>query len=279
MATVAYADIFEYPLTTSEIRYWFIKKKAVFFPISNIEHIDEYFFLRGKKSLVLQRKKRQEASIKKWTIAKNIGKWLRYVPSVQLVGVTGGLAMNNADSCDDIDLFFITKKDTVWTTRLFCTLIVDFLGIRRKPGNTSVANKVCLNMFMSEDTLRIPKKEQDLFSAHEVLQMVPLWERNDMYAIFLKNNNWVKSFLPNAWQQKKPVKKTFFTIHYSLFTIVEPLMKIMQLWYMKHHRTTEVISDSVLRFHPRDARVWVKEALGKRLKSLNVPLDKIFYRG
>ena len=42
-------------------------------------------------------------------------------------------------------------------------------------------------------------------------------------------------------------------------------------------RTGEVIGSTMLRFHPVDARVWIKEALRTRLVKYNLPIDKIFY--
>lgn len=274
MATVAYADIFDYPLTAQELRLWGIKKRIP----SSHQLTDRYFFLKGHSGLVKLRKKRYEASVPKWKIARAVGWWLRLVPTIQLVGVTGGLAMDNANPPDDIDLFIITKKNTLFITRLFATFIVDVLGKRRKPAETAVADKVCLNMFMSESALTIPKGEQDLFSAHEVLQMRPLWWRGSAYEIFLQKNLWVKHFLPIAWEEKARGKESKFMVHSSLFIVFEPLAKLAQLWYMKNRRTTEVVSDSVLRFHPKDARVWVREELRKRLDAMNIPLDKIFYR-
>jgi len=273
--TVAYADIFDYPLTADELRLWCIKKRMQ----SSDSLTDRYFFLKGRGGLVRLRKKRREASAPKWNIARSVGWWLRCVPTIQLVGVTGGLAMDNANPRDDIDILVITKRNTLWTTRLFATLIVHFLGKRRRPGETAVADKVCLNMFMSENALGTPKKEQDLFSAHEVLQMVPLWERGDTYGKFLAKNTWVKHFLPNAWKQKARSKPPQFKVHSSPFVVFESIARFVQLWYMKRRRTSEVISDSVLRFHPKDARVWVREELRKRLDAMNIPLDKIFYRG
>lgn len=59
--------------------------------------------------------------------------------------------------------------------------------------------------------------------------------------------------------------------------IIEFFAKHAQLWYMKRHRTSEVITDTVLRFHPKDARIWIKRRFAARLKGYNTPLDKIFY--
>ena len=85
--------------------------------------------------------------------------------------------MDNADKQDDIDFFIITAKGTMWTTRLCSAFLLSAAGLRRTPNQKQVANKICLNMFMQEGDLSLPASERDLFSAHEVLQMVPLWER------------------------------------------------------------------------------------------------------
>ncbi len=287
-ATVAYADIFDYPLTFTELNTWHIKKRAVsraaLLENKKIQHFGGYFFLKGRKVTISQRKKRYRASLLKWDIAKRVGWWLQLVPTIQLVGVTGGLAMDNADFDDDIDLFIVTTPHALWISRMIAIVMISMLGRRRKPAETRVANKVCLNMFMSEDALNIPKKQQDVFSAHEVLQMQPLWWRVNTYRVFLQKNQWVEHFLPNAWSQKSVA--TFFgpqkvgsRIGVWFLKLIEQPAKLFQLWYMQKHRTTEIVTDSVLRFHPRDARVWVKEALRKRLNSQDVPLDKIFYRG
>ena len=52
-------------------------------------------------------------------------------------------------------------------------------------------------MFLDERHLQIPKKEQDLFSAHEVCQLKVIWEKDGIYQKFLKENQWVRQFLPN----------------------------------------------------------------------------------
>lgn len=63
----------------------------------------------------------------------------------------------------------------------------------------------------------------------------------------------------------------------TLCILLEPIARVVQLWYMRNHRTHEVISDTSLRFHPKDARVWIKRKLRTRLAKLHVPLDKVFY--
>lgn len=273
-ATVLYADIFDWPLTQEELRLWCIGVQPTVLP-------------RMKKPSH-SRRMREHWAKKKWEIAKHTARFLRVIPSIVLAGVTGGLSRNNVKKSDDIDFFCVTSPGTLWISRLLVIIIVELLGVRRRPGETNVADKICLNMFMSEDALSV--KEKDLFAAYEVLQMVPLWARDGTYKKFLQANRWVKKFLPNAWKKKYLVSsikyqgKTqngFISLILNTFTLIltlfEPLARIIQLWYMRHRRTTEVIAHGVLRFHPRDARDWIKSAFEQRLSRYNLPLDKIFY--
>ena len=282
IATVAYADIFGYPLTRRELIFWLL-----FHPVSrirlpvDIQGVHSFVTLRGHQRLVRERLAKQKEQEKKWRIARRASAWLSRVPTIKLIGVTGGLAMNNAKKEDDVDLFFIVSDGTLWVSRLMATILMDILGLRRRPGDKKFADRVCLNMFMSEGSLALETKERDCFTAHEVLQMTPIWERGNAYRKFLHANRWVSRFLPNAWSFKmkneKLKMKNENQFNKIIFYILEPLAKFFQLWYMRRHRTSEVITDTVIRFHPKDARVWVKRKLASRLARYNIPLDKIFY--
>ncbi|TSC53191.1 MAG: hypothetical protein LiPW16_466, partial [Microgenomates group bacterium LiPW_16] len=43
----------------------------------------------------------------------------------------------------------------------------------------------------------------------------------------------------------------------AIFAKLEALAYWVQLKYMNPRRTTEVISEGIIRFHPQDARKWV----------------------
>jgi hypothetical protein len=291
--TVAYGDIFDYPLTLKEVKRWSIICPSPVIQGRHIEQENGYIFLKGRSGIVAMRIERQLEQKKKWFIAHRVAYWLSRIPTINLVAVTGGLAMGNARRDEDIDLFIISSFRTLWITRFFSTCIVQILGIRRKPDDTKAANKACLNMFMtpnsqkSEDSFSIPKKERDCYTAHEILQIKPLFIRGDTYRHFLYSNKWVQVFLPNAWKEavrqinryspKKNIMTRNITRGQKVLDIFESIFKIIQLFYMQHHRTHEVINDYTIRFHPRDARVWIKRKLRKRLKEFKIPLDKIFY--
>lgn len=295
IAALSYADIFDYPLMENELRLWtpFVKRPRRSGALRKFVYRmttggDTYYSLRPTKRLIAIRNKRAAWSIDKWTRARRVANLLKYIPSIRLVGVTGGLTRANARVQDDIDFLIITAPKTLWVTRALSTVTFDLLRLRRRPGDTQFRNLICLNMFMSEDGLSVPRSERDLFTAHEVLLMTPLWERDGAYTKFLRANKWVKKFLPNAWGEKcrmpnvecrmksRNKKENLFGIWHLAFCILEPVAQFIQLRYMNRRRSTEIVTDKVIRFHPRDARVWIKSALGRRLSRYKIPLDKIF---
>lgn len=54
----------------------------------------------------------------------------------------------------------------------------------------------------------------------------------------------------------------------KIFTQLEALTKSLQLWYMRGKQTTEVVSGTLIKFHPEDARRWVLKEYKKKLKKL-----------
>ena len=187
---------------------------------------------------------------------ERVTNFLKYIPSIKLVGVSGALAVANAKKDDDIDLFIVSRSKLVWTTRFFATLMVELIGVRRHPNEKEISDKICLNMFVDEDHLQIAKDERDLFSAHEVVQLKPLYDRDGTYSKFLKANNWVKEYLPNAITKDIRIRRCNGNKkrNLRLLNILEKLLCVIQLWYMRRHRTKEVIKDGIIRFHPKDAR-------------------------
>lgn len=282
--TICYSDIFDYPLTSSEISKWLIKSKIknknIKTTIKNEEIIREkkgFYFLKGREEIVEIRKKRKKFSGQKMIIAEKIARLLKIVPTIKLVGITGALALDNAKENDDVDLLIVTSRKLLWTTRFLVTILVELLGKRRRPNDTYVNNKICLNMFLDEDHLKVGEK--DLFSAHEILQMKLLWDRDNTYGKFLSENIWINKYLPNAIEDiqlsrnqanKKSNSTLFNSFIVKLLNVAEIFFKKFQLWYMRNHRTTEKISDGIIRFHPCDSRSFVMEEYSRKIRKYNI---------
>lgn len=197
-------------------------------------------------------------SIKKKKKAKLYLHILSWFSQIKMIGLSGSVAMLNAEADDDIDLFIITKKGRMWTARMIGLILAQILGLRRKRGENKAENKVCLNLFFDETDLQLPKHKKTEYGAHEVLQMKPVIDKNHTYDAFIKANSWVFQWFPNAdkrytipTQVKSAVYRTLSFIR-VITDFIEELMKKFQLARIRKHQTTEIITDTQLWFFPRD---------------------------
>lgn len=289
LKTLIYANIFDYPIKAYEIHKWLIGEKATLIQVEKglerlikkrkVQQFKDYYVLKNKGQLVLKRQRREKQSKKYLTKARIFTQTLKLIPWIKLVGISGGLALNNASKIDDIDLFIVTCKSRIWISRILAILILDLWGIRRKPlmKKSQVAGKLCLNMFLDQESLE--QKNKDIFTGHEVLQMKVIWQREGVYTKYLSDNDWVFKFLPN-WignqneelrimnnGKKKTNQNSKFIIHNSI-NILETLAKRFQLMIMKKSAGMERIQDGALYFHPNDIREKVLKIYQQKINKI-----------
>lgn len=259
LATILYSDMFDYPLTKGELWRYLLGKEAfslrefneALSKIDSIKERDGFYYLTRKSSLIAIRKKRYKISKKKIEKAQQIIHWLQYIPTIEFAGLSGSLSMYNAEKQADIDLFLITKPQTLWITRFLVLSLLQLKGIRRLPGKAYAKDTICVNMLLDTRHMVFPKKKRNIYTAHEIVQMKPLFVRNHTYQEFLRENKWVMDFLPHAFPSKFTCAKKIQKKHAHIKP-VEYMAKILQLWYMQKHRTKEVIEDGFVAFHPND---------------------------
>jgi hypothetical protein len=209
LTTIAYYDVMDYPMTVFEIWKYLTKissgdsnnerfsLKDVMVELENeklqkfMEEFQGFYFLRGRKSIVLQRIERNKISVRKIKIVKRVVFWLRFVPFVRSVAIAGRLAMKNAEGKSDLDLFIILKKNRIFTGRLLVTLVVHLLG-KRRYGNR-ISDRICLNHFI---TTKYAVLGKDLFAAHEYAFLLPIFGAKT-FSKFQKKNNWINKYKPN----------------------------------------------------------------------------------
>lgn len=265
--TLAYAEIFDYPMTDTEIHKYLITKKKipllqiqeVLLSSNLIEHLDGYYALRDIEQLVNIRRTRATHSRRKLARAFFIANILTLIPTIKLIGISGSLSMMNAGVHDDIDLFFITRKNSLWMSRFFVTVILYFLKQKRKRGVPHAANKICPNMFIASDNLSFRKKQQNLYIAHEITQLKILYDRGNTHAQFLSQNTWISQFLPhggNMPARKKSGKHNAFLLPVLW---IEKCFYVAQRTYMKKHKTIEEIGPARAGFHPIDRNNGIQE--------------------
>lgn len=271
IASLIYHDIFDYPLTFAELIRWSVGRgaKELIDKLSKkdiqVKIKDNFYFLQGRDGLVYKRILREKISDKKLAVAHKAASFLSMVPTIKMVAVTGALAMRNAGEDADIDLMIVTRKNTLWTTRLFTLLLLDILGLpRRKYGEKNQKDKLCLNIWLDEKD--VAWKKRNIFTAHEISQAVPLLNKDKTYEKFIYKNRWIFGFWPTAVKIRNrdlagrmsgaTSKKSLLgrLIHNSLFFIgfFEPLAFWLQYQFMKRKITKEKVSKTRALFHPYD---------------------------
>jgi hypothetical protein len=232
--TLAYADVFDYPLTAEEIYRYLTSMKASREEISRVladetlfARVDEYFTLRGREEIVKTRKRRAEISARLWLKAARYGRIIAMLPLVRMVAVTGSLAMNNTDEGKDVDYMIVTAPNHLWTCRALSLLVARLARVE--------GVNLCPNYLITTNALDL--QERSLYVAHELAQMIPL-SGMEIYREIRRLNVWIYDYLPNALmepempQGMKPAENYSFFQKISEIPFRFPFAKWLEKWEM-----------------------------------------------
>ena len=139
-----------------------------------------------------QRLRRNKLAEEKYKIVRHAVRFLRYVPFVRMIGVTGRMAMKNTEKKSDLDLFICLEAGHIFTGRTLVTALVQLLGKRRY--GDKIADRVCLNYFITTDALEIETKT--LFASSEYFFMLPVFGFK-YFQKFQSVNQWIKEYHGN----------------------------------------------------------------------------------
>ncbi len=280
LKTLIYSDLFDCPLTEKELYTYLESAQALSLTQVRtivrrmqkyIAHRQSFFALKGREPLISLRQKREQISQTKISLARHVVRYLAWIPSLQFIGISGSVAVGNAEVNDDIDIFVISASNTLYTTRFFIALMLQLLGKRRHRTEVQVKNKLCVNLFIDEDAMRLPQSQHNLYFAREIAQVYPLFARGDTYARFKQSNSWVKQFLPNAFNlPRHPVIVSKHKLLTELLQRLEPCLRYLQLRYMHAHQTREIVTSSYLGLHPQNTDIRVLLEYQKKLNHYSI---------
>ncbi len=226
--TVAYFDMFDFPLTGFEIWQYLGMKcelaeviamlskggqaggqiNPLYPPLQGgqIESKNGLYCLVGREDIIIERMKRYNYSDKKLKLAIRLSKIFKLIPWIRLIAVGNVIGEHNLRGEGDIDLFVITEAKRIWLSRLFCNAITKISGLR--PGPDKIRNKICLSFFISDDNLDLNYlrlgaeggQKDDIYFTYWLVGLIPIYNLGDTYQKFILANFWLNQQLPN-WQE------------------------------------------------------------------------------
>lgn len=285
--TVAYFDIFDYPLTEVEIyRFLFghtedgcARKinQSLAKGLPGIEEKKGFYFLPGRAEIINTREERAGWSERKFALARRVAFLFRLIPWIRFVGVANIMGQKNLREDGDIDFFIITEAKKIWLTRFFANVITQLLGLRPKPQD--VRDKICLSFFVSEDALNLEKLmlPGDIYFIYWLVGLEPVYQAGGIYGRLLAANLWIKKYLPNWHPQLLPEDRKKSRLYHGIIDFFlgssEAFFKKIQLRLMPeeirreaNRSTNVIINDEVLKFHTNDRRQLFKDRWNKKIK-------------
>lgn len=164
-----------------------------------IETKDGFYFLKGRGGIIETRKERRVFYDRKIKRTVKIIKLFKFIPWVKMIAVSNIMGVNNLRDESDIDLFIITQDKRIWLARFFCASLAQLLGLRPKKGD--MRDKICLNFYVSEKTIDLRNfmiDESDIYFVYWFLGLAPIYDRGGVYKRFIEANDWIKKYLPNS---------------------------------------------------------------------------------
>ncbi len=284
---IVFFDMFDYPLTEFEI-WKYLDLKCDLSDIKSIitrsiEQKNGFYFLRGRNEIIEKRMKRYNLNDKKFNRALLIAWIFKFIPWIKMIAVTGSKGSHNLKKEGDIDFFIVTQKKRIWVTRFFCIGVVKMLNLR--PKKKSKKNKICLSFYITEDEMSLENvmlSGVDVDFIYWLAGFVPIYERDNIYGKFCRENDWIEKYLPNFfWTKtnKRNVGKSFGSFYYNSVDVViggaERILRKIQLKILPgslkslmNKDTRVIINDKILKLHSRDKREECRKRFETKMKDL-----------
>jgi|AntRauTorckE6833_2_1112554.scaffolds.fasta_scaffold00174_19 hypothetical protein len=293
VSTIAFFDVFSYPLSAFEVFKYLQIDTSYFKIIQALEDLEErniissknsFYCLKGKETNFEIRQKRYNYTKEKINIAKKWSKVFKLFTGLKLIALSNSIGSYNLREGGDIDLFIVTKRNRIWTTRFTLALIGKIFNLRPSPENEK--NKLCLSFFVSEANLNLENytKENDFYFFYWLVNLSSVYDEDNYLDKLLEENTWLKKYLPNYFKIFKSPKEgndvkdigekaESSTDRSDSNGIIENYLKKIQ-WRLfpqeikeKANKGKEVlINDEVLKLHVLDRREFFYQKYLERMK-------------
>ncbi|MBU0707979.1 hypothetical protein KKG41_06435 [Patescibacteria group bacterium] len=303
LSELAYFDVFEYPLTPMEIWRYSQSSETKLEDVLEVLDSDPalrdkvdtkwgFYFLKDREHTVELRLKRYRESESKYQKVKKFARRLSAFPFVKMIAVCNSLAYSNSRNNSDIDLFIVAEPGRIWTARFYVTAYLKLLNER--PTEKETKDKICVSFFVTSEQLNLSSMrdiEPDIYLAHWVKQIVPVYDPENIYSQFLQANRWVEDMYPQCYPMNtspmrriltngglRSLQKFYEFFHQSsLGNQLEKKYKKLQqsklptnLREMVNQDTRVVMTDTMLKFHDKDRRAQYQDDWMQKIRALGI---------
>ena len=287
--TLAYYDIFNYPLTKEEIyicSYTNGDTEASVFDelellVSSgiVYNNDKFYSINHNSHLIPKRIEGNKRAIKKMKTAKLFSKFISHFPYIRGVLLSGSISKGYMDEKADIDYFIITAPNRLWIARILLVLF-------KKMFLLNSYKFFCINYFISTTELEI--EEKNIYTAIELVTLIPMYGA-DVYNNFYEANQWIKTYVPNYPKRdvtnlpafkKKIIQKVIEALLNSRFgdyvddKIMNKFIRFDEKRYGELDENTFRLAfktrKNISKHHPNFFQKRVLESLNKKLEQLEL---------
>lgn len=290
--TLAYTTHFKYPLTPSEVSERLMvrfddhtivvakipSRQAVAQALSRLlkrqilVKKDGYLTFPGFEATVGIRERREGYAAARQPELIQVVALAQQCPWIEAVFLTGSLAMANGERTADLDFLIVTQPHRLWLARLWM-IWQAFRHGKRRSWQGEEKNSWCFNLWLESDQLAVFGQQASLYTAYELIQAKPLFDRSQyLAAALVGENQWARQYLPLAshWQALTDFLPFPHQRQNQLVTWLNQVAFALQLHYMKPHRTREKVTAGYAFFHPRDTQTWVYQGWAQIIRRITI---------
>ncbi len=306
-ATLAYYDSLGYPLTLLELSRYCVfyntpttisEMQEALDTLVEKEQIQSHvgmYALTKVQEKVETRLKRNTITIRKWKRARRAARLIGHIPFVRMVTVCNDVALSFAHEESDIDLFIVSAPHRLWWVRFWSASIMQVLGLR--PARGRMRDSICLSLYASEDALSLERyilpgsDRVDIHFIQWLSHFYPLYDTGGVYEAFFKENTWLEKVIPLrlsvithpyrdvyiSWLASVVRKIAEWIFGGVLGDGAQYILKRLQLALLPdvlgermNKDTSVVITDTGMKFHPRDNRAAKRDAWYETLYAMGI---------
>ena len=269
LQTIAYFDVFSYPLTKEQLHLFLsrytttllqvevalqqlIRKKLI------LSSRDYFYSSDHSDDIVTDRLENERHVSKMLKQARWISFFLKQVPFVRAIFITGSLSKHIAPDKSDIDFMIVTELKRLWICKMIITAFRRIFLFNSK--------YFCANLMVTEKAMYFP--DHNYFTAVEIATTQVIWN-TAAYKKYQNENIWIQQYLPN-WKSLTDGMLVLSNSPAIIQKIFESVLNMFRLdalnsnlmltarnfWRRKHKNLDETKFNSIIRCTPDISSVW-----------------------